>query len=165
MNDEKAFQLYQKAWEVMQIASFNLRKWNTNSPTLRSKTENELRSHGDLHSSPELKILGLSWNTEIDELYVDMTELMTHVDTLVPTKRSVLKFSAKLFDPLGFLGPFTIKQKILFQELCCKRMNWDDPLDDEALQVWERFEGPFEGEGTKMLNILDKTRRSVTRIL
>ena len=137
MNDEEAFELYQKAREVMQIAGFNLRKWNTNSPTLRAKIENELRSHGDLHSPPELKILGLSWNTESDELYVDVTELITYMDSLVPTKRSVLKFSAKVFDPLGFLGPFTVKQKILFQELCCEGVNWDDPLDGEALKLWK----------------------------
>jgi len=62
-NEEEAFELYQRAREVMKLADFNLRKWNTNSPTLRTKIENEFKSHGELHSICELKILGLSWNT------------------------------------------------------------------------------------------------------
>jgi len=88
VNDKEAFELYQKAREVM-------RKWSTNSPTLRAKMESEHRSHRD-PSAPELKVLSLNWNTEDDELFVDVSELMTYWDTLAPTKRSVLKFSATL---------------------------------------------------------------------
>ncbi|XP_065918882.1 uncharacterized protein [Dysidea avara] len=139
VNDEEAFELYQKAQEVMKTAGFNLRKWNTNSPTLRAKIKNELRNFGEQHAAAELKILGLSWNTDSDELYVDVTELMMYMSTLAPTKKSVLKFSAKLFDPLGFLGPFTVKQKILFQSLCSDKVNWDEPLDGDALKAWGRM--------------------------
>jgi len=55
----------------------------------------------------------------------------------------VLKFSAKLFDPLGFLSPFTIKHKI-FQSLCCDKVDWDDQLDIEALQVWYHIAADLE---------------------
>jgi len=88
VNDEEAFELYLKAREVMKLTSFNLRKWSTNSPTLRAKMESEHRSHHD-PLTPELKVLGLHWNTENDELFVDVSELMTYWDTLAPTKRSV----------------------------------------------------------------------------
>ena len=46
-----------------------------------------------------------------DELYMDTADLIEYVHSLSPTKRSVLKFSAKLFDPIGFLSPFMVKQK------------------------------------------------------
>ena len=32
--------------------------------------------------------------------------------------RSVLKVTAKIFDPLGFLRPFVIRLKCVFQVLC-----------------------------------------------
>ena len=55
------------------------------------------------------------------------------------TKRSVLQFSAKIFDPLGVLSPFTTQQKILFQRLCIQAVNWDDPLEDELLRKWNQL--------------------------
>jgi len=30
-----------------------------------------------------------------------------------------------------------VKQKVLFQELCCEKVNWDDSLDSESLQIWK----------------------------
>ena len=38
---------------------------------------------------------------------------------------SVLKLTAKIFDPLGFVSPFVIQLKILFQMLCQDKLDWD----------------------------------------
>ena len=54
----------------------------------------------------DLKILGLSWDVIKDEFRFDFTELIAYVKSLPPTKRSLLKASAKLFDPLGLISPF-----------------------------------------------------------
>jgi len=41
-----------------------------------------------------------------------------NISTELPvTKRNVLRKAATVFDPLGFVGPFVIKAKILLQEL------------------------------------------------
>ena len=45
--------------------------------------------------------------------------------SLSPTKRSILKISSKLFDPLELLSPFIISVKILFQNLCKNKVGWD----------------------------------------
>jgi len=52
-------------------------------------------------------------------------------------KRSLLKVTAKIFDPMGFLMPFTIGLKILFQELCEDKVNWDEPLHGKLLERWK----------------------------
>jgi len=59
------------------------------------------------------------------------------VSTFPPTKRSLLKVSAKVFDPLGLLSPFTIHAKILFQKLCSLKKDWDKTLEGEALRQWK----------------------------
>ena len=82
------------------------------------------------------KILGLNWNVHTDELQCDTTELLAYAKSLPTTKRSVLKLSAKVFDPLRLLSPFTINMKILFQILCNNNIDWDDPLDGEILTHW-----------------------------
>ena len=67
----------------------------------------------------------MTWNTESDEFEYGFGELIDLVKTLPSTKRSVLRLSAKIFDLLGFLAPFTIVMKMLFQALCRDGTNWD----------------------------------------
>ena len=45
---------------------------------------------------------------EADEFYFDLKDFITLVESLPPTRRSVLRISAKLFDPFGILNPFVI---------------------------------------------------------
>ena len=60
------------------------------------------------------KLLGVNWNNHSDEFVFDFTELIKHDKQLPPSKRSLLKFTAKIFDPLGLLSPFIIHLKVLF---------------------------------------------------
>lgn len=65
-----------------------------------------------------VKVLGSVWKTATDRFTFDLAELSEQAKLLPTTKRSVLKISAKIFDPIGLLSPFTIQWKVLFQELC-----------------------------------------------
>ena len=47
-----------------------------------------------------------------------------------------MKFTAKIYDPLGLLSPFVIRLKVLFQVLCSNQHKWDEPLQGEILDVW-----------------------------
>lgn len=87
-------------------------------------------------SDKSVKILGLNWNIESDEFYFDPIELLAYAASLLPTKRSVLKLSAKIFDPIGILTPFTINMKCLFQTLCTDHVDWDTELDGKSLTIW-----------------------------
>ena len=87
-----------------------------------------------------IKILGLSWDTYEDYFCFEFKELIKFVESLPPTKRSLLRVSAKIFDPLGFLSPFTVSTKILFQSLCLDKVKWDDRLEGEALLVLHRYD-------------------------
>ena len=82
------------------------------------------------------KVLGLHWNVQSDEFQFDPTELVEYALTLPPTKRSVLKLSAKIFDPIGILSPFTINMKCLFQTLCIDNLDWDTELSGKSLSTW-----------------------------
>ena len=67
-----------------------------------------------------VKVLGLNWDTASDEFFFDLSDLCNYGSSLSATKRSVLKLTAKIFDPIGFLTPFTIEMKILFQTYASK---------------------------------------------
>jgi len=122
---EEGFEIYQRARELMQKCGFNLRKWKTNSTDLQKKidgVENQASNHlGSIQNQLEAKILGLNWNTKQDNFYFDFKQLNSYVKSLLPTRHSILRVTAKLFNPLGplnplgLLSPFVNGTKILFR--------------------------------------------------
>ena len=156
---EEAFEIFKSSKEIMKRGGFNLRKWKSNSPDLMKLIQNEetkskTDSKTDEISMPvreddesfakktlgpqtadevndKAKVLGLNWDTKSDEFYFDFQELIKFANTLPPTKRSVLSLTAKIFDPLGFLTPVTIKLKEMFQILCVENINWNDELEGD----------------------------------
>ena len=156
-NEQKASEVSSNAKLIMQRGAFNLRKWNTNSSNLK-KTFSEECSQKSTGLKPvteedesyaktvtgttiktnsnTVKVLGSIWNTASDTLEFNFFDLVNEAKSLPPTKRSLLKISAKIFDPLGLLSPFTIKWKVLFQLLCNENVEWDDELSDEHLEKW-----------------------------
>ena len=119
---------------VLRKAGFNLRKWLSNEPSVLKDVpfEDKLASlqiqDEDL---PAHKTLGVLWKAEEDTFTfkVDVPETKGN-----PTKRSVLSAIAALFDPLQFLAPFTVRAKVLMQELWIAGIGWDDVLPSQ-LQV------------------------------
>ena len=83
-----------------------------------------------------VKVLGSIWNIATDEFTFDFSDLAEQAKLLPSTKRSLLKISAKIIDPLGLLSPFTIQWKILFQVLCNERTNWDEQLSNGHLRCY-----------------------------
>ncbi len=67
---------------------------------------------------------------------LSLSTLASYAGTLLTTKRTVLKITAKIFDPIRFLSPFTIRMKGLFQELCTEGVDWDDELNGCLLKKW-----------------------------
>jgi hypothetical protein len=59
------------------------------------------------------------------------------VDSQEPTKRRVTSIVGKFYDPLGYLSPLVIKFKIFFQELCEKKLDWDQVLTGSVLRKWQ----------------------------
>ena len=147
----------------MSDGGFNLRKWCSNSASLAEvidKAETEFESTQKHHSPTDTdeslsyvkattnpdsnvskdkcaKVLGSIWDMESDEFLFNLSSILEYSRRLPFTKRSVLRLSLKIFDPLGLLVPFTVKTKILFQELCSETSGWDDPLPNDLKITWK----------------------------
>ena len=50
-----------------------------------------------------VKVLGMNWDTVEDNFFFNFTDSCDYGMSLLVTKRSVLKLSAMVFDPMGFL--------------------------------------------------------------
>ena len=79
------------------------------------------------------KLLGITWNSQTDEFLFKLNNLKLGIDESDVSKQSLLRITASIFDPLGFLNPFIITLKILFQVLCTNKIDWDEPLTGDDL--------------------------------
>ena len=61
-------------------------------------------------------MLGLAWDYEADVISFDLTEIAERAKGLPATKRNTFRLLAGIFDPLGIMGPVTVKVtcKIMF---------------------------------------------------
>lgn len=83
--------------------------------------EGKIRKHNKWNVEVEvkstvLKVLGLTWRTEQDDFIFDLRNLIDFLKNKSNTKRGVLQAAAHIFGPIGFLSPFTIRVKCLFQK-------------------------------------------------
>ncbi|XP_033222725.1 uncharacterized protein LOC117176583 [Belonocnema kinseyi] len=122
--------------QITQKGGFTLRKWVSNDLRLThdfsNKAVNELLSL----DSDTIKNLGISWNSRDNTIIyvVNKTEKGNQI-----TKRSILSEIAKLFDPLGLLGPFLFYAKLMIKHLWKLQITWDGPLPTGIESNWVEF--------------------------
>ena len=76
------------------------------------------------------------WFHEPDEFKFYFGKLQAQARSLPSSKRTVLHVTAAIFDPMGFLSPFVILLKMMFQTLYVNKSQWDDPLPPDLAQKW-----------------------------
>ena len=81
-----------------------------------------------------VKVLGHNWVMESDS--ISLTKPNIPLESTHPTKRSVLKEIAAVFEPLGLFSPILLKGKVFLQSLWCKHLDWDDSIENEDLKQW-----------------------------
>lgn len=95
-------------------------------------------------SKGDSKVLGVNWDSDRDTLLFDLATIVAFAKSLPPTKRSVLKLAAKIFDPLGMLTVFTINLKMFFQQLCIDKFAWDVELKGQHRKTYDSFVSEIE---------------------
>ena len=128
-SEEEARALLAEAQSVMTDAGMTLTKAKSNSPLVFDKAH-AVSGSGEPES---VKVLGVQWNPDGDTFSFEGLVLPPDV---IPTKRVVLSCVARLFDPLGFVSPFTMVAKMLFQELWQLGLGWDDELPADSSKIF-----------------------------
>ena len=87
---------------------------------------------------PQEPALGLRWLCQSDTLmYKSYTPKSSPI-----TMRNIYRMITSLYDPLGYITPFSTRAKIIVQPLWNKKREWDDPLLPgdllEAWKIWKR---------------------------
>ena len=140
---ETAIRFYKFVRASMNEGGFDLRKWQSNSSELiQFIQEHEQLFGADIAvvAKSITKILGIPWNKVDDQLIFNFATIINEAisDEKEVTKRIVLKVTHSIFDPLGVLAVFVIILKLLFQEVCSLRCDWDTPLSEEFTIKWRK---------------------------
>ena len=154
-DSEEAYCLYEKAKVRMLEGGFKLRKWKTNADELSLKisdreNESPLLNEDNMEIDPAKtnpasesdstnKVLGLVWDKSADSLLFTFKKVLEHCHNTVPTKRVILSTLATLFDPLGLISPLAVPAKILFQDLCLTKLEWDETIPEDQISRWEEW--------------------------
>ncbi len=89
-------------------------------------------------SGGKTKILGIPSDSDNDVLEF---ELGTNNENKpeAAKKRGILSRQATIFDTLGLISSVLVKAKVLFQDLCKEKLNWDDKLPTDKLKSWNAW--------------------------
>ncbi|XP_076295805.1 uncharacterized protein LOC143216540 [Lasioglossum baleicum] len=146
---EDAKTLQRQIITLLKRGGLNIRQWASNEPELLSGLNEELIHPKILGDSTTMKTLGVSWDARRDTIRYSVQQTVTKE----VTKRSVLSTIARIYDPLGLLGPITIVAKIFMQRLWALKINWDESLPANIHTEWTKFEGDLQ-----VLNNIEFTR-------
>ena len=98
-----------------------------------------------LDPSTTIKALGIYWDPKSDSILYTVNVLESRESE---TKRSMLSQCAKLFDPLGLVGPVIVVGKIFIQQLWKHKMGWDDPVPADLHEAWSEYKKSARLAGT-----------------
>lgn len=126
--------------QLLKLGGFELHKWCANDKRLISGIPHDKLSFSDDIdlNKDELcvKTLGLRYNVTSDKLFINCPE--TEIQDKY-TRRQVLSFISKFYDPLGLVGPLFVSSKIILQKICKLHLSWDDELPTDLNEEWKAF--------------------------
>ncbi|GFX81266.1 integrase catalytic domain-containing protein [Trichonephila clavipes] len=132
---EGAKKLQTRLSQLLQRGGFELHKWVSNSPELLKDLSASSYVFDKEFQDAPVKTLGMLWDPKVDCL----TYNVKISDKVNFSKRDVLSEIARLYDPLGLIGPIVTKAKIFIQELWKIKLDWSEQLPPDTMEEWMNF--------------------------
>ena len=85
------------------------------------------------------KVLGIPWCHKADLLFIEFETCLPETQKCKPSKRLILTTVAKNYDPLGYASPVTMYLKLIFQETCQHKLQWDEELNEDLKKRWVKW--------------------------
>ena len=124
---------------LFQRGGFKLHKWHSNEQALETNdsiNENELNfAKQHLGTKPkETKILGLLWDKKEDSFIIQVPNVNKNA-----TKRNILSTLPSIYDPLRFVLPCLLLDKIIYRNLCDLKVSWDKEIPIDIQTQWLKW--------------------------
>ncbi|GFQ89569.1 uncharacterized protein TNCT_432031 [Trichonephila clavata] len=133
---ESGRKLQEQLVSLLRGAGMELHKWSANNPLLLTDS---MCQDKDLScsSSTDTKILGLLGKPHPDSFAFKISLMTSNYYSLIVTKKSAISTIARIFDPLGLIGPVIKRVKIFLQSLWQLKLDWNYPLPSNLVSHWK----------------------------
>jgi len=132
-SDDRARDLLNEVSDIVKTGGFVLTKIVSNSKSLTSVVPNEESLVvGELPDRNQSCALGMFWNVEHDQL-----KFKINFRENPNTRRGVLSTINSVYDPFGLCSPAVLIGKLLFQETCKLKLDWDEQLTGDIAARWK----------------------------
>ena len=152
---------FKGARRLMANAGMNLCKWNSNSSELMQliqadeyrvsydiiiEVKSPVMEEEEFFANSQVDLFDSKYpNAEVSKLLGKPVQILSplispseYAKQLPCAKRSLLRVSSKIFDPFGFLSPFVIKLKLMFQALCIEGGDWHILITGALTAQWDK---------------------------
>jgi thymidine kinase len=129
---EEAIKAFYDSRAMFKDAKMNLREFQTSHPVVQKFLEEQ-----GMAVPATVKVLGVPWSCQDDTISLNHPKVMTNPEN--PTKRSILKYIASFFDPIGIVVPLIVQAKLFIQTLWTQECKWDQILDDTTKGEWQKI--------------------------
>lgn len=118
---QEAKTVVKESTDFLSRGRFCLTKWTSNDrKVLESIPQSERAASGvdlALDEIPVERTLAVQWDVGTDKFCFKVVAKEKPL-----TRRGLLSVASSLYDPLGFVAPFTLSAKLILQELCKKKL-------------------------------------------
>ena len=138
-NADSATALLRKIRQLLNEDGFKITKWTTNSRQVIERIplfypSKELKNLClTKNPLPKEQLLGLYWDVEADTLCFKV-QINQYANQF--TRRVILSVINSVYDSLGFEAPAFQPMKTMMQDLCRKKLDWDQEIPSENKRLW-----------------------------
>ncbi|XP_072177022.1 uncharacterized protein [Diadema setosum] len=137
---EEGITLVKEMKQVLAEGGFKLTKWSSNNREVLNSIPKE--DHAveikDLDLKKEIlpteRALDVQWDPEKDRLGFKLKEKSRKA-----TRRNILSVMSSVYDPFGIAAPYVLKAKMILQELCQAKLDWDQSIPEKQRKEWEHW--------------------------
>lgn len=138
---EETLKLCDELEKLLNSGGFEAHKWCSNAKEILERFPQNLREADftveDGRFPIVVKTLGVAWNPKEDWFTMPVSSVTNDDERL--TRKKILSDIAKIFDPLGFVGPVVTSAKLIFREVGLLNLNWDEEVPEELAKRWRDF--------------------------
>ncbi|XP_062532954.1 uncharacterized protein LOC134201723 [Bombyx mori] len=122
--------------ELLNKGNFQLHKWSANHKAILAEVPEQHQNSGDLEFNNDIKTLGLKFCIQQDSFIITCPPACD----IPKTKRQILSYISKFYDPMGIAGPILVQAKVIMQKLWTEvAISWDTVLPTKLQDEWLQF--------------------------
>nr|XP_018906843.1 PREDICTED: uncharacterized protein LOC109036879 [Bemisia tabaci] len=140
----EVIELRDELYQLLSRGHFYPRQWASSHPEALAglpEADIALPSESvsfDKYAENSLGVLGLKWTPMTDTFSYNKVEF-----NFKTTKRTILSDIARIFDPLGWVTPCVLLEKLIIQVLWTLGVGWDDKVPDDIADSWRCISSQF----------------------